>query len=239
MDGTTKETNEEKRKIVFCVVASLLMIPLIVMNMIIAVNIYIRKQEVPAVGGFFPLISLMDEPSLDIDKGDFIVCKVIGEEDTIEKGDRITFFVSDSRELMCIAKVLSVNEDTVTLRSPGDENVYLISLDNVIGKYRSAIPLLGFVVYFLSTIPGFLIFVVLPTILLTELYLYWRRQDELIMDEEERALWIEFEKLKEEQEYLLLLSGVSKELVKIVAKNKKKTDFLTIGDSTVEWNVIL
>ena len=45
---------------VCCAVALFLMIPIIIINTIFIVQIYILKEEVPNVCGYFPLISLED-----------------------------------------------------------------------------------------------------------------------------------------------------------------------------------
>ena len=58
-------------------------------------------------------------------------------------------------------------------------------------------------IYFLSTIPGFLICVVIPTIVLTELYLYKRRKDFASEEDEESILLAELEALKTERESLI------------------------------------
>ena len=55
----------------------------------------------------------------------------------------------------------------------------------------------------MSTIPGFLLCVVLPTVLITEIYLYRRRKAEALEGDEESILLARIEALKEERKILL------------------------------------
>ena len=184
------------------------MIPIIIINTIFIVQIYILKEEVPNVCGYFPLISLEEEASIHIEKGDFIICRKFDDDDVdnideIMEGKLVTHFADDSRNTMCISQIISVDGDNVTLLSPQDKKTYELPIDKVVGEYRFSIPLLGFVIYFLSTIPGFMICVVAPTIVLTEIYLYFRRKNAMSADDEESMLLAELEALKTEREQLL------------------------------------
>lgn len=195
--------NYEKAKIVCCAVALFLMISIIIINTILIVQIYILKEEVPNVCGYFPLISLEEESSIDIEKGDFIICRKFDEDiDELTEGKLVTHFADDSRSTMCIAPFVSVGGDNATLLSPQDKKTYGLPIDKVVGEYRFSIPLLGYIIYFLSTIPGFLICVVIPTIVLTEIYLYIRRKASMSADDEESILLAELEELKEERKKL-------------------------------------
>ena len=180
------------------------MIPIIIINTIFIVQIYILKEEVPNVCGYFPLISLEEESSIDIEKGSFIICRKFNEDiDELTEGKLVTHFADDSRSTMCIAPFVSTDGDNATLLSPKYKKTYGLPIDEVVGEYRFSIPLLGYVIYFLSTIPGFLICVVIPTIVLTEIYLYFRRKDAMSADDEESMLLAELEALKTEREQLL------------------------------------
>ena len=192
---------------VCCAVALFLMIPIIIINTIFIVQIYILKEEVPNICGYFPLISLEEEASIRIEKGDFIICRKFDDDDLdnideIMKGKLVTHCADDSRSTMCIAPLISVDGNDAIMRSPRNQS-YKIPVDEVVCEYRFSIPLLGYVIYFLSTIPGFLICVVIPTIVLTELYLYKRRKDFASEEDEESILLAELEALKTERESLI------------------------------------
>lgn len=212
---------------VCCAVALFLMIPIIIINTIFIVQIYILKEEVPNVCGYFPLISLEEEASIHIEKGDFIICRKFDDDDLdnideIMKGKLVTHFADDSRSTMCIAPFVSTDGDNATLLSPKYKKTYGLPIDEVVGEYRFSIPLLGYVIYFLSTIPGFLICVVIPTIVLTELYLYKRRKDFASEEDEESILLAELEALKAERESLL--SQIENKRSEINAQNPNSED---------------
>lgn len=212
---------------VCCAVALFLMIPIIIINTIFIVQIYILKEDVPNVCGYFPLISLEEEASIHIDKGDFIICRKFDDDDVdnideIMKGKLVTHFADDSRSTMCIAPFVSTDGDNATLLSPKYKKTYGLPIDEVVGEYRFSIPLLGYVIYFLSTIPGFLICVVIPTIVLTELYLYKRRKDFASEEDEESILFAELEALKAERESLL--SQIENKQSKMNSQNSNSED---------------
>ncbi len=207
---------------VCCAVAFFLMIPIIIINTILIVQIYILKEEVPNICGYFPLISLDEESSINIEKGDFIICKKFDDDDVdnideIMEGKLVTHFADDSCSTMCIASFISADGNYAMMLSPHNKQIYQLSIDEVIGEYRFSIPLLGYVIYFLSTIPGFLICVVIPTIVLTELYLYKKGKDSALADDEESILLAELESLKAERESLL--SQIENKASKINSQN--------------------
>lgn len=195
----------DKVKTVCCAVVSFLMIFVIVINAILIVKIYIFNQEAPDVFGFFPLISLTDELSPRIEIGDLVLCSKIDSDHSgeIAGGEFVAHFPNHRRDIMYISAVESVGSNTVTLRSPGDNKTFELTADDVIGRFRMSIPFLGYIIYFLSTIPGFLICVVIPTLVLTEIYLYRRRKDFAMAEDEESLLLAELDELKSERERLL------------------------------------
>lgn len=203
------------------------MIPVIIINTIFIVQIYILKEEVPNICGYFPLISLEEEASIRIEKGDFIICRKFDDDevehiDEIMKGKLVTHFADDSRDTMCIAPFRSVDGNDAMLLSPKNQQIYKLPVDEVVGEYRFSIPLLGYVIYFLSTIPGFLICVVIPTIVLTEIYLHTRRKASMSADDEESILLAELDALKAERESLI--SQTENKRSEINSQNSKSED---------------
>lgn len=197
----------EKVTNVCCAAALLLIIPILIMNIMLIFQIYVLKEEVPTIGGYFPLISLEDEASIDIEKGDLILFHKFDEDTPLADkwlvGKAVTHFADDNRTSMHVATLLSVDDDQITLLSPKDKKPYKLPSDDIVGEYRFSIPFLGGVIYFLSSIQGFLICVVIPIIVLTEIYLYFRRKYAMSADDEESILLAELEALKAERESLL------------------------------------
>ena len=203
------------------------MIPIIIINTIFIVQTYILKEEVPNICGYFPLISLEEEAAIHIEKGDFIICRKFDDDDVdnideIMKGKLVTHFADDSRSTMCIAPFVSADGDNATLLSPKYKKTYGLPIDEVVGEYRFSIPLPGYVIYFLSTIPGFLICVVIPTIVLTELYLYKRRKDFASEEDEESILLAELEAFKTER--VSLISQIENKPSEMNSQNSNSQD---------------
>ena len=87
---------------VLCVI----LVPILIINLILIVKSFTNKDEVPSVGGIFPLIVLTDSMYPEIEAGDLIINKTIDPED-VKVGDviEITFGANTSR-----FEVLSVSE---------------------------------------------------------------------------------------------------------------------------------
>lgn len=212
---------------VCCAVALFLVIPIIIINTIFIVQIYILKEWVPNICGYFPVISLEEESSIHIQKGDFIICRKYDDDDMdnideIMEGKLVTHFEDDRHISICIAPFVSTDGDNATLLSPRYKKTYELPIYKVIGEYRFSIPFLGGFIYFLSTIPGFLICVVIPTIVLTELYLYKMRKDASLADDEESLLLAELEALKTERESLI--SQIENKRSEINSQNSNSED---------------
>lgn len=204
MSVKNKKANRGTVKTVCCAIASFLMIPLIVINIILIIKIYVVKQEVPDFLGFYPLISLTDESAPRIKYGDFILCKKVSPND-FKEGDLVTHIANNDNSAMFVATIVSIEGDKALLRNPDGDETYELSTDELIGTPWSRTPILGYIIYFLSTIPGFLLFVVIPTIILTEIYLYVRRKNVALADDEWSLLSAEYERLLAERDRLLAL----------------------------------
>lgn len=196
--------DRETVKTICCAVAMCLMIPVIIINFILIFKAYVLKEPVADVFGYYPLISMTDESAPRIGEGDLIFCRKVAPED-ICVGDLVTFFPENSWNSMNMSTVAAVEGDSVILRAPNDDNTAEFPAEKVIGAFRFSIPHLGSGMTFLSTIPGFLLCVVLPTILVTELYLRMRGKDAVLAEDEEGALLAELAALKAERERLLNL----------------------------------
>jgi hypothetical protein len=138
MDVQKETPTREKVKTACCAVLSFLMIVMIIINIILVFQIYIFKEEVPNICGFFPIISLTDEASPQINNGDLILCKKISDSDAdnvsnMMEGKIVTHFDGDSRSAMCVAPFVSSDGNTATLLSPKDKKTYRISADEVVG----------------------------------------------------------------------------------------------------------
>ena len=202
MSENIEKSTSEKVKILSCVIASVLMSSVIILNIIIAIKAYILKHEIPDIGGVFPLISLTDDAAPSIRKGDLIFCTKKEKKDIFPE-DAVAYYIDNNRTKIGVSTVGKIEDGTVTLILPDNKSVQEVCYDRIIGKCGFKIPILGYIIYFMSTIPGFLLCVVLPTVLITEIYLYRRRKAEALEGDEESILLARIEALKEERKILL------------------------------------
>lgn len=200
--------NFEKVNNILCAVVIFLMCLVILINLHLIIQLYVLDEEIPDVLGRFALIFLDDGGTPFVNNGDFTLCKKIDGENIsrLDKGDIVIHFSDDAHTKMTVCKVVSVNGDTATL-IPQNSNrkQYDLSADDIVGTVQLSIPILGFIIYFLSTVPGFLLCVVIPVFALTELYLYRRRKAADKAMDEESMLLAELEWQKAERERLLAL----------------------------------
>lgn len=206
-----------------CAIVIFLMILIIIINLTLIVQIYFFKDELPDVFGAFPLIFLNDAGTPLVHNGDFIICQKIDSENIslLKEGDLVTHFADYAHTKLLVCQVKSVNGNSATLLPQTGGKQYDLTADDIVGSIRLTIPILGFIVYFLSTVPGFLICVVIPVFALTEIYLYRRRKAEKAAYDEESMLLSELEWQKAERERLLALLN----------KPKKRTLLHILGAS--------
>ena len=90
---STKKTADKKQKsltiigIIFC----LILLPILIVNITLIAKSYIHADEVPSVGGKFPMIVLTDSMYPEIESGDLIICNT-AEAEEIAEGDVISFY---------------------------------------------------------------------------------------------------------------------------------------------------
>lgn len=73
------------------VVLCVILLPILIINITLIVRSFMNQDEVPSVGGVFPLIVLTDSMYPDIQSGDLIICHT-EEPENIREGDVIAFF---------------------------------------------------------------------------------------------------------------------------------------------------
>lgn len=102
-----------------------------------------------------------------INKGDFILVK---RQDSYTVGDIITFRTGPiNNEYNNTHRIITLKEDN-TFITKGDfnnvEDVDPVTYENIIGKYISKIPLVGYPILFSRTVPGFILLIVIPSTIL-------------------------------------------------------------------------
>jgi len=187
---------------VICVV----LIPVLIINVTLIIRSFVKPDEVPSMGGMFPLIVLTDSMYPDIQSGDLIICRTEDPE-TIQEGDVISFFdpAGNGTSIVThsVAEVTEVNGQTAWITrgiANNTNDVMPVPADNLVGVYQMRIPGLGNVVMFMQTTAGLIVCVVCPIILLIAWDIFRRKKYDKSKQADTEALMEELEELRAQKE---------------------------------------
>lgn len=207
MSNTPKKESNGKQKALTIVGAILcvILIPILIINLTLIVKSYTNTEEVPSIGGVFPMIVLTDSMYPEIKSGDLIICHTAEAED-IKEGDVISFFdPMGSGTSVVTHRVLEVINDNgeISWRTKGDNNnaedQVAVPADNLVGIYSSRIPGAGNVAMFMQTTPGLIVCVVCPIVLLVGYDMLRRKKYDKAKQQDTAALLAELEELRAKQ----------------------------------------
>ena len=202
-----KEKTSTAHKILTIVgtVLCIILIPILLINITLIAKSYINKDEVPSIGGTFPLIVLTDSMYPDIKSGDLIICNTAEAED-VKVNDVISFFdpAGNGTSIVTHRVIEIVGEDgEILFRTRGDNNntedKELVPAENLVGVYKMRIAGAGHIAMFMQSTTGLIVCVVLPIILLVGYDLVRRRLYEKSKKEDTDALLAELEALRAEK----------------------------------------
>lgn len=183
---------------VLCVI----LLPILIINITLIVRSFTNRDEVPSVGGVFPLIVLTNSMYPDIQSGDLIICRRM-EPESIEKGDVIAFFDpagnGDSIVSHSVAEITEADGQIawVTRGIANNTNdAALVPADKLVGVYKRRIPGVGKVILFMQTSTGLILCVVCPVLLLVFWDIIRRRRYEKRKQADTDALLRELEELR-------------------------------------------
>lgn len=201
-----KETTSTTHKILTVIgtVMCIILIPILIINVTLIAKSFINKEEVPSVGGMFPLIVLTDSMYPEIESGDLIICHTVEAED-VQVKDVISFFdpAGNGTSIVTHRVIEIVEENGETLfRTRGDNNntedKLLVPSANLVGTYKTRIPGAGHIAMFMQSTTGLIVCVVLPIILLIGYDFIRRRIYEKNKKDNTDVLLAELEKLRAE-----------------------------------------
>ncbi len=210
-EKTTSSHKEEKTTVshkvftVIGIVLCVILIPMLIINITLIIKSNTDKDSVPSIGGYVPMIVLTDSMYPDIKSGDLIICHTIKAEDVKEQ-DVIAFFdpAGNGSSVVTHRVVEIVTEDgKLSFRTKGDNNniedKVSVPAENLVGIYKTRIPLLGNVAMFMQTTTGLIVCIALPIILLVGYDILRRRVYEKKKQTDTDALLAELEALKAEK----------------------------------------
>lgn len=198
-----KGSTTNKTLTVIGIVLCVILVPILIVNCTLIVKSFINKDDVPDFGGVVPLIVLTDSMYPEIKSGDLIICKTVEAED-VQVGDVISFFDPAGNGTSVVThKVIEKYEleGKIYFRTRGTNNNtddrLPVSEDKLVGKYADVrIAYAGNVALFMQTVPGLIICVVLPIVLLVGYDFIRRRKYEKGQTSEVASLLAELEALK-------------------------------------------
>lgn len=183
---------------VLCVI----LLPILIINLTLIAKSYINEDEVPSVGGVFPMIVLTDSMYPVIESGDLILCHTL-EAEEVKVGDVITFYDPMGNGTSVVThRVLEISEKDGRPQfvTKGDNNnvedQVPVDAEDLIGIYQKRIPKAGNVAMFMQTTPGLIVCCVLPILLLVGYDVLRRRKLEKSQKQDTDALLAELEALR-------------------------------------------
>ena len=185
--------------IVMCVI----LVPIMIINCTLLIKSFVNEDEVPSFGGLLPLIVLTDSMYPDIVSGDLIICSTV-EPGEVEIGDVISFYdpAGNGTSVVTHAVIDIVEEGgkrsfkTKGINNNTEDRV-TVPADKLVGKYTGVrIALAGNVALFMQTVPGLIVCVVVPIVLLVGYDMLRRRKYEKTHSTDVDALMAELEALR-------------------------------------------
>lgn len=215
MKRNTKATKEQGETVsighriltVIGAVLCVILIPILILNCTLILKSYTNKDQVPSVGGIFPMIILTDSMEPEFSSGDLIICHTI-DADEVKEGDIICFTDPAGNGTTTVThrvtKVTTDENGGLAWETKGDanntEDSTLVPADKLVGIYQKNIKGLGNVAMFIQTTQGLIICVICPIILLIAYDIIRRRIYERSKKKDTDALMAELEALRAEKE---------------------------------------
>ena len=201
-NSTKKTDSKQKLLTIIGTILCVILLPVLIINVTLIAKSYINADEVPSVGGMFPMIVLTDSMYPVIESGDLILCHT-AEADEIKVDDVISFYdPMGSGTSVVTHRVMEVivDDGEIQFRTKGDNNnaedTALVPAENLIGTYQSRIPKVGHVAMFMQTTPGLIVCCVLPILMLVGYDVLRRKKFEKTQKQDTDALLAELEALR-------------------------------------------
>ncbi len=203
-----KESNSSSKGLtVVGIILCVILIPVLIVNLVLIFKGYtFEKDELPNMGGYYPLMVQSGSMSGTIEVGDLIIVHIVNDSTIIKENDIITFWDGEPGGTLVTHRVTEVihdNDGNIAYRTKGDANIIedakLITRDKVVGMYQKRVPKLGDVALFMQTIPGLAVCVFLPLVLFILYDVISRSRIEKNEKKETAELLEELEKLRQEK----------------------------------------
>lgn len=202
-NNNEKTGTAHKLASIFGAVVCVILLPILIINITLIVRSITNQNEVPSVGGIFPLIVLTDSMYPEIQSGDLIICRA-EEPENIQVGDVIAFFdpAGNGTSIVThsVAQITQAGGQTAWITrgiANNADDAMPVPADKLVGIYHGKrIPGLGNVVMFMQTTAGLIVCVVCPILLLIGWDILRRHRYEKNKQADTDALLQELEELR-------------------------------------------
>lgn len=202
------------------ILACVILIPILVVNLFIMIQSKINPDEIPSVLGYKPFIVLSGSMETEIHKGDLIFVKKI-DPATLKVDDVIAY--RDQAETVTTHRIIDIveNNDTTYFITKGDNNatqdLNLVAYEDVEGIYVGRFPGIGSMMNSLSKPTTIIVLVLIITVIFVIGFGISNKK----LKEAERLEFLEYKRMKEEQEKK---NNEKTKNVKSIKANEKKEE---------------
>ena len=184
-----------------------ILIPLLLINCTLIIKSITNKNEVPDIGGIFPMVILTDSMNPQLASGDLVICRKVNARN-IKTGDVICFYDPEGNGTATVThrvrEIITDEPGALAWKTKGDanntEDEKPIKRENLAGVYCLRLPGLGNTAMFMQSIQGMVICVVCPLLLMAVYDLICRRIEERKKKKDTEALLAELDVLRAEKE---------------------------------------
>lgn len=205
-----KSTGRSKALTAFGIILCVILVPILIVNVTMIVKSYINPDEYPSFAGYNMMIVLSPSMEDTIMSGDLIVVKNAEPEDIkgessagAQDGDIISFFDPDSSKQSVLThrcKTVRETDGKISFITKGDNNnsedLSPCPAENLIGTYVTRIPGAGNIAMWLQTVPGLIVCVAVPIVLLVAYDLIMKKRYDKSKKKDTDALLAELEELR-------------------------------------------
>ncbi len=204
-----KGTGKDRALTILGIILCVILVPVLIINCTLLIKGAVNADEVPSIGGIFPMIVLSDSMHPVFSEGDLIICREIDAED-VKVNDVISFFDPESKTGAVVTHrvyEISTGEKGLLFHTKGDFNDSAdsdpIPADKLVGIYTGThIGGAGNVAMFMQTTQGMIVCVALPSLLLVGYDFTRRKLYEKKYSQDKDQLMAELEELRKLKEQM-------------------------------------
>ncbi|MDO5329055.1 MAG: signal peptidase I [Coriobacteriia bacterium] len=203
----TKNSFKHKLGIAIGIILCVICIPIIIINSFIIIQGLVNPNQVPSIGNTSPLVVLTDSMYPTIEGGDLILVDKTNPEG-IQQGDIISYFdpASTNESAVVTHRVTKVTNENgqLAFATKGDANTgddkMNVPANKLVGKYNgSRYAGIGNFCMWMKSVPGIIVCVGIPLILLVGYDIIRRRMYAKKQEKTEQDLRAELDALKKEK----------------------------------------